>query len=1049
MRITILFVACFLIGDFAYGQYFGRNKPRYQNFDFKVEETQHFRIHHYLKNEEVIKQLASWSEQWYENHKRVFGEPLLKKNPIIFYNDHPDFQQTNTISGMIGVGTGGVTEALKNRVVMPIGFSNQSTHHVLAHELVHAFHFSTLINNDTTGLNNLMNLPLWMIEGMAEYYSLGRIDPFTAMWMRDAILRNDLPDINQMRDFKYFPYRYGHSLMAFIGSFFGDDKIQPLYMESAKFGVDAAMQIVLGADSKTVASLWHQALKRHYEPFLGDKKEKVPGRKLISRENSGRINVSPSISPNGRWIIYLSEKDVFSTDLYLADAQTGNIERKITSLSGSGDLDFINVLESSGAWSPNGKDFVFVGVRRGDNVLVIKDAESGRTLETLSIPGVPAFVNPVYHPNGREIIVTGLVNGQVDFYSFDIKNKRVRQLTFDLFSENMPDISTDGLRMVFSYDRKSYEQGRINGRFTYDIAEMDLPTGQIRILPFFHGADNLNPKYDAEGNIWFVSDRDGFRNLYKYDRSTQKVFKMTNLLTGLSGIANASPMISVSAKRDKIIYTHYYNSEYTIYQANMKDLVPEEVMDVNEIDLSAGTLPVVGLGRMDIVGESFTNVDNYTRLNRGDYRRVPYRPNFRLDYIGGGLGAGVGVNNNTFRNAMGLQGGVDMLFSDLLGNNTIYSMLAMNGEILDFGGMVSYINRKNRLAWGVGLSHIPIRFGFQDFTNTNVQINEQIVPAIKSTVNLIRIFDQSANIFAHYPFSTTLRLEGGIAGTYRSFRWDEYNDYFVGNQISGYFLVGNDRQRVETGDELIVDEFYTIRRGSGANANIALVGDNSFFGLTAPLAGHRFRISAERYVGNDRYNAFLADFRKYFWAKPFSFAFRTTAFMRFEEEVNSVYPIYIGNMGFVRGLGSIISADVVRRAGYEFAQLLGSKMGLGSFEVRLPFTGPRQLALISSNAFFSDLNLFVDAGVAFDQFQDFSDGKFISAVRRDPSGNIVLDESGRPIFDIINVKPAIATTAGVSLRINLFGALVLEPYYAWHLNRGGVRTFGMNLIPGW
>lgn len=1049
MKNLFLLIAYFAFLQFSNGQYFGRNKPRYQNFDFKVEESQHFRIHHYLRNEDAIKQIVSWSEQWYENHKKVFGEPLLKKNPIILYNDHADFQQTNAISGMIGVGTGGVTEALKNRVVLPYAFSNQSTHHVLAHELVHAFHFSTLTSNDSTGLNNLVNIPLWMIEGMAEYYSLGRVDPFTAMWMRDAILRSDLPSIEQMSDFKYFPYRYGHSLLAFIGSFFGDDKIQPLYMETAKYGVEVAMQSVLGANSKTIAGLWHQALKKHYEPFLGNKREKAPGKKLISSENSGRINVSPSLSPNGKWVIFLSEKDVFTTDLYLADVQTGNIKRKITSLSGTGDLDFINILESSGAWSPSGKEFVFVGVRKGDNVLVIKDAESGRTLETLNIPGVPAFVNPVYHPNGREIILTGLVDGQVDFYSFDLRTKSVKQITFDMFSENMPDISPDGTRMVFSYDRQSYEQGRKNGRFTYDIAEMDLPTGQIRILPFFHGADNLDPKYDAEGNIWFVSDRDGFRNLYKYERSTQKVFKMTNLLTGISGIANASPMISISKARNRIVYTHYYNSEYTIYQANLKDLIPEEVSDVNTIDLTAGTLPSIGLGKKDLVGENFANVDNYTKLGREDFKRSVYKPNFKLDYIGGGAGIGIGVNNNTFRNAMGLQGGIDMLFSDLLGNNMIYSMLSLNGEILDFGGMVSYINRKNRLAWGVGFSHIPIRFGYQGYSTTNIQLNGQEVPAIKSSVNLIRIFDQSLNLFAHYPFSTTLRLEGGLAATNRSFRWDEYNDFFIGDQFSGYFLVGNDRQRIETGDQLVVDQYYTIKKGLGANANIALVGDNSFFGLTAPLAGHRFRISAERYVGNDKYNALLADFRKYFWKKPFSFAFRTTAFMRFEDEVNSVYPIYIGNMGFVRGLGSIVSADVVRRAGYEFGQLLGSKMGVASFEVRIPFTGPRQLSLISSSAFFSDLNFFVDGGVAFDEFSDFSEGKLIYAIVRDPIGNIILDENGRPLYEYKNLKPAIVSTAGLSLRINLFGALVVEPYYAWHLNRAGVRTFGLNLIPGW
>jgi Tol biopolymer transport system component len=84
-------------------------------------------------------------------------------------------------------------------------------------------------------------------------------------------------------------------------------------------------------------------------------------------------------------VIFLSEKDVFNTDLYLADATKGKILNKVTSLSQSGDLDYINALESSGAWSPNGKDFAFIGIKKGKNVLVIKDADAGKTLKTISM----------------------------------------------------------------------------------------------------------------------------------------------------------------------------------------------------------------------------------------------------------------------------------------------------------------------------------------------------------------------------------------------------------------------------------------------------------------------------------------------------------------------------------------------------------------------------------------------------------------------------------------------------------------------------------------
>jgi Tol biopolymer transport system component len=1043
----ITFVLAFILCSFVLkAQNFGRNKPVYQNFDFKVVETTNFKIHHYIKNPEVVNRLSAASQQWYQNHKNIFKEDILFKNPIIFYNDHADFQQTNTISGQIGIGTGGVTEALKNRVVMPLAFSNQATHHVLAHELVHAFQFNNIQSGDSTNLNSLANLPLWMIEGMAEYFSLSRIDPFTAMWMRDAILNNNLPSIDKMNDFRYFPYRYGHSLIAFIGGTFGDDKLNDLFISTAKYGLELGFIDALGVNTKTITNAWHRNLKELYN--LGENKEKPQGKKLISSENGGRMNLSPSISPNGKYLIFLSEKNVFTTDLYLADAQKGDIIRKVSSNASNGDLDYINVMESAGSWSPDSETFIYVGVKKGNNVIVMSDVSKGKTLETIEIPGVPAFANPVFSPDGKDIYVSGLVNGQTDIYKYNLKSKKTEQITFDIYSENMISFSPDGMTMAFCYDRRSVDEGRKNGRYSFDIALMNVDSRQIRVLDVFFGADNLNPTFDHEGNIYFVSDRDGFRNLYTYDMASGTVFQRTEILTGLSGISGHSPMLSASTKRDRVVFTHYYNSEYTIYQSNTERLVKIPVSDLKSVDLTKGSLPPLQNLTNDIVGNHFRNINNRSALDTLYAKNVNYKPHFKLDYITGGAGmVGMGANAGSFNNNVGLGGGVAMVFSDILGDNQIFSQLSMNGEILDIGGMVSYINRSSRVAWGIGVTHLPLRTGFQSFQNGAV-IDGVLYEGVTAQTNLIRVFDKGLSAFAHYPFSTTLRLEAGIAGTHRSFRWDEYNDYYVGNQFTGYQLVGSDRKRVPTGESLQLDQYYTILKGFGGNVNFGLVGDNSFFGFTAPLAGQRFRLSVEQFFGNDNYTAVLADYRKYFWLKPVSLAFRSTNYLRFEKEVNSVYPFYLGNMGFLRGLGGIINADL-ESLGLTFRQLLGSKIMMLSGEVRLPFTGPKQLALINASGFLSDINLFIDSGVTFDNFEQFRTGTEIYTVVRDESGQILVDEFGNVIYGFQNVKPSILTSVGISARINVFGALIIEPYYARVLTKGSSFQFGLNLIPGW
>ena len=92
-------------------QYFGRNKPSYKNFEFNVYTTPNFEIYHYLDNDSLLDQLARACEEWYKLHERIFNDSIKDRNPVIFYENHADFQQTTAIMGQVGVGTGGVTEA--------------------------------------------------------------------------------------------------------------------------------------------------------------------------------------------------------------------------------------------------------------------------------------------------------------------------------------------------------------------------------------------------------------------------------------------------------------------------------------------------------------------------------------------------------------------------------------------------------------------------------------------------------------------------------------------------------------------------------------------------------------------------------------------------------------------------------------------------------------------------------------------------------------------------------------------------------------------------
>src|SRR5437667_7785473 len=137
----IAIVAACLVPAGAEAQYFGRNKVQYRHFDFQVLKTEHFDIYYYPEEKAAVEQAGRMAERWYARLSRLLGHKFSSRQPVILYGSHPEFEQTNAIEGELGEGTGGVTEILKRRVVLPMAGPLAETDHVLGHELVHAFQF--------------------------------------------------------------------------------------------------------------------------------------------------------------------------------------------------------------------------------------------------------------------------------------------------------------------------------------------------------------------------------------------------------------------------------------------------------------------------------------------------------------------------------------------------------------------------------------------------------------------------------------------------------------------------------------------------------------------------------------------------------------------------------------------------------------------------------------------------------------------------------------------------------------------------------------------
>jgi hypothetical protein len=183
MRLIAMALVAVSLAAPARGQSFGRNKVHYRNLDFQILETSHFDVYYHIDDRTAAIEAGRLAERWYGRLSRALDHSFDGRQPIVLYSSKAAFKQTNIVPDLLNDQIGGLTDHAKGRVVLPFAAALGETDHVLGHELVHAFQRDILQQHG----RSMSGLPLWFLEGMAEYLSVGRIDPNTALWLRDSV----------------------------------------------------------------------------------------------------------------------------------------------------------------------------------------------------------------------------------------------------------------------------------------------------------------------------------------------------------------------------------------------------------------------------------------------------------------------------------------------------------------------------------------------------------------------------------------------------------------------------------------------------------------------------------------------------------------------------------------------------------------------------------------------------------------------------------------------------------------------------------------------
>ncbi len=531
------YIIPFVLGiSMAYSQHyttpFGQNRIQYKNFDWYYYSTNNFDIYYYPGGQEYALEAINFLEDEFVELTDRLGYAPYSKTKIFIYNSIHDLQQSNVgIDGAVYT-IGGRTEFVK--LQLEVAYPGQA--HKFKEDLIYKL-ASTLINDMMYGgslaeifqNSYLLSLPDWFIDGAARYIAYGwsrEMDDY----LRDYMSRKKIKKLKRIDGesasivgqsiWNYIAVRYGRGNIANI-----------LNLTRIIRKEENSIANTLGVGFKTFMADWQNyyllqrlEVEENYtssgdERLLLDIKN---SKELITSSisfNNDADKVAYALLKNGKYQVYVKD---------LVTGQTSKITSGGYRISGQDIDDHLPLL--------NWQDNFTLGVvlfKRGFlylNTYNLEDKTKGqkplnrfRQIESFS-----------FNDNGQLAVISGDIDGQNDIFLIAMNRNALRRITRDVYDDLDPIIVPGTAAIVFSSNRVSDSVNvqdvpleTLDRNFNLFVYDLDTTTTNFFRLTNTYGEDR-KPYAKNINEIYYLSDRQGISNLYRYNLFDSLTTQITN-----------------------------------------------------------------------------------------------------------------------------------------------------------------------------------------------------------------------------------------------------------------------------------------------------------------------------------------------------------------------------------------------------------------------------------------------------------------------------------------------------------------------------------------
>jgi hypothetical protein len=751
------------------------------------------RLYFYEREREVAERAAGFITDSYRYLVEQFRYVPTQTFPYVLYSSYQEFLETNLFP--LSEGTLGVTGTKDLKLTLPYFGDHRLFDEVGTHEMAHQFTIQkvrTLAEKSEIGIfgDPLDAIPLWFIEGLAEFYAHRGIDPETEMLARDLVVNPDPFRGYAMLDFfdegplsVLWIYKMGQARCAFFEQIYGKGTLQRIleastglvgrYRERAPVNdFKQLVERVTGDPPERISKRFEVWLKRKsFKSYLDADQEAPSFEPLTAKEEHDVMADSIATSPDGNLMMFRTiNPETGESRLMLLDRRVPE-RKEVVAADGRPGIESLHPIDGR-SFALGTESLAFVAQSRGYDVIYWQELSARAQIRNLGASdrrlyprsaapaygppmgdrddtpwvvdfrlgrrrgfhlekkGLVAAYSPSFSPDGKRLAFVGLDRkGVRDVYILEPGSGddfTLRKATDDVYSERQTAWGAAGI--VYSSD--ATPKGRYNlFRFQPDTQERVQLTAEDR--------DHFDPVVLPDGRVYFAAFHSGRSDLYEV--VGEQIIQRTDTPTGLFSVS-AGPAGSMWA---------LFHRGGTRRPVRIK----------SERLLSAATVPQTPGGTPRLLPEYPIRTD------------VPYEKYALKNWELGQLVA-YGGGAATADGRAVILGQLFALANDRLRNHALLLNVGIYGSFELTDGFLLYLNEEHRTSYGVGLFQ-SINFRFPSFNN---------VPF--SLTSGDRFFGATGSV--RYPFNRFVHLEGGLSlGGVRYFIEPGVRDYLLDPSLFG------------------------------------------------------------------------------------------------------------------------------------------------------------------------------------------------------------------------------------------------------------------------